>query len=182
MLRVATRSEPRRAQYIIGGRFRHGDLRGSHQSRRLRTAVLRRKGYTAQRERPARRPRVSTGCTILDFDRGRDAIGRYPIGLPDNCVTGDFALEAKCYRKASGLGVDAISWLISGLRHRQFGVLVTTSYLGDQAHRAIVEDKYAIVVWARGDLAKLLISKRVISSAKDAAAWLATAYSLGDPA
>ncbi|MCP1762460.1 O-acetyl-ADP-ribose deacetylase (regulator of RNase III) [Bradyrhizobium japonicum] len=36
-------------------------------------------------------------------------------------------LEAKCYGSGNSVGVREMSRLISRLRHRQFGVLVTTS-------------------------------------------------------
>jgi hypothetical protein len=119
---------------------------------------------------------VTIDVTRASRDGGRDAIGRYRIGQSQNCVTVDFAMEAKCYRPSSGLGVEVISRLISRLRHRQFGMLVTTSYLGDQPYKEIVEDEHPIIVCAGGDLAELLISKRDLASAAEVRAWLASAY------
>jgi hypothetical protein len=111
-------------------------------------------------------------------DGGRDAVGHYRIGQAQNCVTVDFAVEAKCYAPDSGLGVEVISRLISRLRHRQFGILVTTSYLGSQPYNEIVEDDHPIVVCAGGDLAELLIDKKGLTSAQQVGAWLATTYPL----
>ena len=79
--------------------------------------------------------------TRRSVDGGRDAIGRYRLGPVSDPITVDFALEAKCYRpelpghakSPSAVGVKEVARLISRLRHRQFGVLVTTSYVGDQA-------------------------------------------------
>ena len=51
-----------------------------------------------------------------------------------------FALEAKCYAPGHGVGVRETSRLISRLRYRQFGVLVTTSHLDSQAYQEIRED------------------------------------------
>jgi hypothetical protein len=45
----------------------------------------------------------------------------------------DFALEAKYHAPENGVGVKELSRLISRLRRRQFGILVTTSFLGHQA-------------------------------------------------
>jgi hypothetical protein len=119
---------------------------------------------------------VEIDVTRPSRDNGRDAVGRYRIGQPQNCVTVDFAMEAKCYKLTSGLGVEVISRLISRLRHRQFGVLVTTSYLGDQPYKEIVEDEHPIIVCAGGDLAELLIEKRDLGSAQAVRSWLARAY------
>lgn len=107
---------------------------------------------------------------------GRDAVGKYRIGQAQNCVMVDFAVEAKCYDPDSGLGVEVVSRLISRLRHRQFGILVTTSYLGSQPYKEIVEDDHPIVVCAGGDLAELLIDRKGLTSAQQVSDWLATAY------
>jgi hypothetical protein len=48
------------------------------------------------------------------------------------------------------------SRLISRLRHRQFGVLVTTSHLDSQAYREIREDGHPVVVYAGCDLIDIL--------------------------
>ena len=48
------------------------------------------------------------------------------------------------------------SRLISRLRHRQFGILVTTSYVGDQAYKEIVEDNHPMLILAATDIAKIL--------------------------
>jgi hypothetical protein len=72
--------------------------------------------------------------TRRSVDGGRDAIGRYRLGPSADPKTVDFALEAKCYRPelpglsgtARQIGVKETARLISRLRHRQFGILVTT--------------------------------------------------------
>jgi len=68
-------------------------------------------------------------------DGGRDAVGEYLLGPHADPVAVEFALEAKYYAPTHGVGVRETSRLISRLRHRQFGVLVTTSYLDAQAYR-----------------------------------------------
>jgi hypothetical protein len=123
---------------------------------------------------------VSIDVSRPSRDGGRDAVGRYRIGQPQNCVTVDFAMEAKCYRPSAGLGVEVMSRLISRLRHRQFGILVTTSYLGDQPYKEIVEDAHPIVVCAGGDLAALLVEKKALVTPAAVRAWLAAAYPISD--
>ena len=49
-----------------------------------------------------------------------------------------------------------MSRLISRLRHRQFGILVTTSYVNIQAYREIKEDQHPIIVISGADIVKLL--------------------------
>lgn len=98
------------------------------------------------------------------MDGGRDAIGRYLIGLSDDPVYAEFSLEAKCYRPSSidgltsnSVGVKEVSRLISRIRHRQFGVLVTTSIIARQAYEEVREDKHPIVFIVGRDIAEILI-------------------------
>ncbi len=89
-------------------------------------------------------------------DGGRDAVGQLRIGNGPSAILVDFSLEAKCYNLTSGVGVREMSRLISRLRHRQFGILVTTSYVDIQAYREIKEDQHPIIVLAATDIADLL--------------------------
>ncbi len=73
-------------------------------------------------------------------DGGRDATGQLRIGVGPGAILVDFALEAKCFQMNSSVGVREVSRLISRLRHRQFGILVTTSHLDRQAYKEIKED------------------------------------------
>lgn len=101
--------------------------------------------------------------TRASIDGGRDAIGRYVLGLNNDPVYVDFALEAKCYAPANfgvGLntvGVREVSRLISRLRHRQFGVLVTTSAVARQAYEEVREDRHPIVFISGRDITEILI-------------------------
>lgn len=89
-------------------------------------------------------------------DGGRDATGDYLIGPEQDPVAVEFALEAKCYRPGNGVGIRATSRLISRLRHRQFGVLVTTSYVDSQAYHEIREDAHPVVIVAGADMVRFL--------------------------
>jgi hypothetical protein len=104
-------------------------------------------------------------------DGGRDAIGQLRIGTGPTSILVDFALEAKCYAIESAVGVREISRLISRLRHRQFGILVTTSYLEAQAYREIKQDQHPIVVISAKDIVSLLASNGLGDRAA-VAAWL----------
>lgn len=91
------------------------------------------------------------------LDGGRDALGEYRIGPINNSITVDFAMEAKCYGPKNSVGIKETSRLISRLRFRQFGVLVTTSYLNEQAYKEIKADAHPIIILAATDIAKVLI-------------------------
>lgn len=89
-------------------------------------------------------------------DGGRDAIGQLRIGSGPSGILVDFALEAKCYTPPAAVNVKDMSRLISRLRHRQFGVIVTTSCVDLQAYKEIKEDRHPIVVIAAKDIVDLL--------------------------
>jgi hypothetical protein len=102
-------------------------------------------------------PRVSRyDLTRPSRDGGRDAIGFYTLGPIHDSIQLDFALEAKCFAPTTPVGVEAQSRLISRIRPRQFGVLVTTSYVAEQAYRELRDDEHPVVVLAGRDLVEIL--------------------------
>lgn len=101
---------------------------------------------------------VSLELTRPSRDGGRDAIGQLRIGTGSSSILVDFALEAKCYDSNSAVGVRDVSRLISRLRHRHFGIMVTTSFVHDQAYREIKEDGHPIIVIAGADIIAILKS------------------------
>lgn len=94
-------------------------------------------------------------------DGGRDAVGKYRVGAGASAIDIDFAVEAKCYSPGKGVGVRELSRLLSRLRHRQFGVLVTTSHLDRQAYAELKEDGHPIIVLSGRDIAEILIQRGV---------------------
>lgn len=111
-------------------------------------------------------------------DGGRDAIGRYRMGLRADPVHVEFSLEAKCYRPpiaggdaATTVGVKEVSRLISRLRHRQFGVLVTTSIVARQAYEEVRDDRHPIIFISGRDIVEILAENGLGSSAQ-IKAWL----------
>ena len=72
-------------------------------------------------------PRVIVdGITRGVVDGGRDAFGRYGA-------------------KPVTVGVEDVSRLISRIRHRRFGILVTTSVVARQAYQEVREDRHPIL-------------------------------------
>lgn len=105
-------------------------------------------------------------------DGGRDAVGKYRIGLPGSYMSVDFALEAKRYGLSNGVGVKEVSRLISRLRHRQFGILVTSSYVDIQAYKEIVEDGHPVLILSAIDIVEIL-KKNGITTKALLSKWLA---------
>lgn len=100
-------------------------------------------------------------------DGGRDAIGYYCIStgnLVNFPLKIDCALEAKCYSESNSVGVKNMSRLISRIRYRQFGVLVTTSYVHAQAYKEIVDDGHPILILTASDIAYILARNMIDSS------------------
>ena len=92
-------------------------------------------------------------------DGGRDALGYYvicPSGKANSPLRIDCALEAKCYSEKTSVGVREMSRLISRIRYRQFGVMLTTSYVHPQAYKEIVEDGHPILILTATDIAQTL--------------------------
>jgi hypothetical protein len=106
---------------------------------------------------------VSIDVTRPWMDGGRDAVGQYRIGTDADAIKVEFALEAKCFDLDHGVGVKATSRLISRLRFRQFGVLVTTSFVDHQAYEEIRLDGHPVVVLSGADIVRLLTEKGLAS-------------------
>lgn len=118
---------------------------------------------------------VTLDVTRPSRDGGRDAVGQLRVGMGQSGILVDFALEAKCYSATNSVGVREMSRLISRLRHQQFGVLVTTSWVDLQAYKEIKEDEHPIVVVSAADIVDLL-RRNGKGSASIVAAWLAEEF------
>lgn len=126
---------------------------------------------------------VSTEITRKSADGGRDAVGRLRIGGEEgdsSGITCEFALEAKAYAASNGVGVKETSRLISRLRHRQFGVIVTTSYVSTQAYKELLEDNHPVIIIAAADIARIF-RNRGIGSEKSVTQWASGIISQGSP-
>lgn len=124
---------------------------------------------------------ASIEVTRPSRDGGRDAIGEYRLGPGVDPVRLQFALEAKCYDPdGGGLGVKMVSRLISRIKHREFGVFVTTSYVGEQPYREVREDGHPIVFLVGRDLVDIL-KKMGIATPAALKTYLETQYPVAAP-
>lgn len=71
---------------------------------------------------------------------------------------GSADLHVDAIYQGGGKGNAGDDPLISRLRHRQFGKLITTSYVDLQAYREIKEDQHPIIVISAADIIELLKS------------------------
>ena len=123
-------------------------------------------------------PEVATlDVTRKSRDGGRDGIGTYRIGNGAGSILLDFSVEAKCYRPGNSVGVRELSRLISRLRHRQFGILVTTSHLDLQAYKELKEDKHPIIVISGREVAAIIRNAGILGE-QSVDAWLAAEFPL----
>ena len=89
-------------------------------------------------------------------DGGRDACGKYRVGNKNNFISVDFAMEVKRHSMNTLVGVKDTSRLIARLRYRQFGIVITTSYVGKQAYQEIKEDRHPVVIICGKDIVGIL--------------------------
>jgi hypothetical protein len=61
-------------------------------------------------------------------DGGRDVLAKYRVGHEDHSISLDVSLEAKCWTAGKAIGVKPMMRLISRLKHRDFGIFITTSH------------------------------------------------------
>ena len=108
-------------------------------------------------------------------DGGRDATGTFLLGSGTDKLSVEFALEAKCYGPKNSVGVREMSRLISRLRHRQFGVFITTSYFNSQAYQEVRDDRHPVVLMPAREVVGAL-ARHGLLKPQDVTYWLKTRY------
>lgn len=97
-------------------------------------------------------------------DGGRDAICVYRIGPENGTCQLELhcAIEAKLYAENHGVGVRYTSRLISRIKNKEFGILVTTSYVDKQAYDEIKTDGTKIMIVIHSGFCIKLTKKYII--------------------
>ncbi len=104
-------------------------------------------------------------------DGGIDAVGRYKIGSDD----ADYPLfipcliQAKRYKEDQVVNTKDVSRLVARMRNSTIGVFVTTSYIGEQAYKEVLEDKVPLLIITGGEIVKIL--RRKGYSSKNIETW-----------
>lgn len=110
-------------------------------------------------------------------DGGFDAEGRYRIFKNvENSVFVEFYMQAKCYGKKTGVGVTDTARLISRIKNRQFGIMVTTSYISDQAYKEVCEDGHPIVFINGKNIIDYIFDELEIRTVQQLLRWLKMNY------
>jgi len=99
--------------------------------------------------------------TRRSSDGGRDGTGYLVLGPATDPIRIPFALEAKRYKQGVNVGVKDMARLISRIKHRDFGVLVTTSAVSPQTYEEVRQDKHPIVIVSGRDIAEVLITEGI---------------------
>ena len=110
-------------------------------------------------------------------DGGFDAVGRYKIFKNvENSVFVEFYMQAKCYGRNTAVTVTDTARLISRIKNRQFGIMITTSYIADQAYKEVIEDGHPIVFINGKNIIDYLFNECEIRSPESLTKWLDLNY------
>lgn len=113
-------------------------------------------------------------------DGGIDGVGTYKVfSKGAQSVSVEFYMQAKCYNPYSNaIGVKDTARLISRIKNRQFGVLVTTSYVHKQAYDEVLEDRHPVVFVTGKTIIDLIFDRFEIRTVEKLEEWLKVNYSL----
>jgi hypothetical protein len=115
---------------------------------------------------------ITAELTRKHRDGGRDAIGSMWIGPSTDSVGLPFVLEAKCYEPGvNSVGVKETSRIISRIRNKMFGILVTTSFVSEQAYKELRDDEHPVLIISAVDIVNIFYSKG-ITNQKTMDSWL----------
>ena len=122
---------------------------------------------------------VSVDVTRPFKDGGIDGVGKYRLfGAGTHSVLVDFYLQAKCYNPYSAaVRVKDTSRLISRIKNRQFGIMVTTSFVDQQAYKELLEDGHPIVLVTGRAIIDIIFDRFEIRSVETLRHWLEREFS-----
>lgn len=110
-------------------------------------------------------------------DGGFDAVGRYKLFKNvENSVFVEFYLQAKCYSSSTPVAVSDTSRLIARLKERQFGILITTSYVASQAYKEILDDGHPVVIVNGKNISDFVFDELEIRTPEAVNDWLSTKF------
>jgi hypothetical protein len=98
-------------------------------------------------------------------DGGRDVIAQYRVGHGDHAIPLHVSVEAKLWKESTAVGVKPMMRLISRLKHRDFGVFITTSFFDKTVQEELIEDGHPVILVSGGDIARIRIAHEKESDA-----------------
>jgi hypothetical protein len=111
-------------------------------------------------------------------DGGIDGVGLYKVfsNAPQEVLV-DFYMQAKCYNPfTNDVGVKDTSRLISRIKDRQFGIMVTTSYVNKPAYQEILDDGHPIVIITGKTIVDLLVNQLEIHTLEALKSWITRSF------
>ena len=112
-------------------------------------------------------------------DGGFDAEGKYLIFKDvERSVLVDFYLQAKCYAQTTSVKTGDTSRLISRIKNRQFGIMITTSYIDNTAYKELLADDHPIVLITGKDIIEFIFNELEIKDDEHLLAWLKKDYDI----
>lgn len=110
-------------------------------------------------------------------DGGYDGIGQYKLfKQAQNEVLVEFYIQAKCYAIDNSVTVKDTARLISRIKDRQFGIMLTTSYVAKQAYQEILDDGHPVVMLTGKSIIDYLRSVEMIVDSTMLKDWLLRNY------
>jgi hypothetical protein len=104
---------------------------------------------------------INLEVTRPQKDGGRDITGYYRIGHDKHEILLECFAEAKRWAPDSPIGVKPLSRLISRIKHRDFGIFITTSYFNTQIQQELIDDKHPVLLVSGRDIVRLLIAREI---------------------
>lgn len=105
--------------------------------------------------------------TRASRDGGMDITGFYRIGHDAH------HLSLRCFGEAkkwiAGIGVKPVARLVSRIKHREFGIFITTSFFNTQVQQELIDDRHPVLLLSGGDIARLILNKKLGGSYNAAA-------------
>ena len=116
---------------------------------------------------------VDVQTTPSHKDGGVDGIGKYEIFKGTNkSTTFEFYVQAKCYGPSTTVTVEDTKRLIARIKHRQFGVMITTNTIAPQAYKEVQADGHPIVFITGKDIVDFINEKKGIKTVDELKVWL----------
>lgn len=94
-------------------------------------------------------------------DGGRDVLAKYKVGHGDHSISLQVSVEAKLWDGTSAVGVKPMMRLISRLKHRDFGVFITSSFFDRTVQQELIDDQHPVILISGGDIARMLLASDI---------------------
>lgn len=96
-------------------------------------------------------------CSIEeDFYGDKDVVGKYKVGVNEHALFLNFSMETKLFPLNKAVKLKDLAQLILKLQGKQFGIMLTTSFVEPEAYKQIISSKYPILILTGRDIVDIL--------------------------